>query len=272
MRHHKEGKRRIVEYDSVGDWVDHVCAVTKDGHRSHVGGEEFTGTKTWDEAVGLALYGWKEGLELLHGEYVELSEHLMKENEQTAYRWDLTGLALDIPTMLTGNPEHWLNAVPITARKGIRIEVNISTSGATNQGAIIKRGAAICALIDSLQEHGYIVELSLIDIGLNVMHSNDGYVSIEIGQTPLDMDQVAFAIAHPSSLRRLAFASHEFLFNTDDCGGYGCPSNDPRPLPPQTLRIPCLEFSESKKFSTVESSAKWVKEQVELAMKTSVSE
>jgi hypothetical protein len=86
---------------------------------------------------------------------------------------------------------------------------------------IINRGAAVVALIDKIQSEGQRVEL--IAFCHIAGRRNDRLimaVTVKRPEEPIDMDRVAFALAHPSMLRRAFFRVVEFLY-PHHLGGYG---------------------------------------------------
>jgi hypothetical protein len=106
----------------------------------------------------------------------------------------------------------------------IDIVMNCSYSGAIDAKHIMNYGAAIASYIDALEASGYSVSLA-IGAASETYQSNieqGCVINLKTQGEALDLGKLAFFIAHPSFLRRLAFAQWE-VFNTKDdlINGYG---------------------------------------------------
>lgn len=94
------------------------------------------------------------------------------------------------------------------------------------------RGAAVLSLADTLERRGFSTELRIVGNSQAGGQAFRYSIVYKRAGEPLDIDRAAFAIAHPSSMRRLAFAileQHREL-ETNFRSGYGSPmheANDP---------------------------------------------
>jgi hypothetical protein len=93
--------------------------------------------------------------------------------------------------------------------KIVRLVVQGSTSAAIPAAQIVARGALIVALVDCLEAAGRSVEVS---VSFAVSHDGDRSETVFCAKRagePVEIDRLAFVLAHPSMQRRLAFACWE---------------------------------------------------------------
>jgi hypothetical protein len=100
----------------------------------------------------------------------------------------------------------------------VRIGFETVVSAGEQVDSIMRRGAAIGALIDALESHNIRCEVTAVARDCKCYAMGDetaGYVLFETiikaAEAPLDLDRLAFAVAHPSMLRRITFAVLETL-------------------------------------------------------------
>jgi hypothetical protein len=198
----------------------------------------FTGTATFGEAVALAERGWSEGLariaSLASVIYTQVNEQVLRD--ELAY--DVVGDAWDMGRVLTGEPEcamRWEQAeVPITATgKVVRIVVNASASWQVSTEVLFTRGAAICALVDALENAGRRCEVTVATAttGRESAHHMEVRVLVKHAADALQPEALAFTLCHASMLRRLMFSVKECsskavlkAFNIRVGGSYGSPA------------------------------------------------
>ena len=187
---------------------------------SESGSETFTGSKSFKHSMELAENGCPVTREAIYkASFKVLSESLPE--------FDLSpvGVFPCIPAYSAGVPEDMFtpsefgNPVP---KPIVRIVVNITASCHVDTDDIINRGAAILALIDRVQASGQRVEL-VAEFHSNSRQNSDTYafsVTVKRPEEHIDLDRIAYAIAHPSMLRRSFFRVMEFTvpYRVD---GYG---------------------------------------------------
>lgn len=248
------GGRVLVGFDRVGDewirdfrsWHEFVTSAihdpsswadrsSHDAERGRKGG--WYGTPDFETAIEMALRsGWPEGRELLSECLVAIPP---RPRIFESVEFEVAGAFPNIPLYCAGDPACMVLDPGLSLRASkpiIRIDYNHWVVSSVTPKDMMLRGAAIVSLADSLERQGFSTELRIIG------NSRAGFMKTgkvfrynivykEAGQ-PLDIDRAAFAIAHPSSMRRLAFAimeQHPDL-EEDFSGSYGYPmheSNDP---------------------------------------------
>jgi hypothetical protein len=194
----------------------------------------WSGTATWQQAVDMATRtGWPEGRKLLSEMLVAISP---RPEPYRTLEYSVAGAFPMVPNYCAGDPECMVidpgsdlrHAKPI-----IRIDYNHWVSAYVTPKDMMLRGAAIISLADSLERTGFSVELRIVGNSRSHYSSKEFRYSIVYKRAGeiLDLDRAAFAIAHPSSMRRLAFAILEQHYECEQAFsvGYGQPmyeSND----------------------------------------------
>ena len=180
------------------------------------GNYRFRGTNTFDEAFDLAYNGWtagqNEALKFSH----PIIEKMVNYIERPDIVYDVEGNTLDIGRYCSDDPECWIKfeneivEVPSQPRL-IRIVFNIAASCGISKEIMTAKGAAVAALIELLEFAGNRVEVILLPFcGSEVFTNNPAdwfnSVLVKAFDQPLDLARLIFAIAHPSSFRRLGFS------------------------------------------------------------------
>lgn len=197
------------------------------------------------DAFEMARLGWQTKTD----EVVNLAEEMVKAVETEVElpkwepTWDVSGGAVDVGAFLSGVPEcmieYPINPVASIGRV-VTICTSVSASGAVDGEELIKRGTMITALAMLLETLGYNTE-----IWADLSASGDGYklyerVLVKSANDMIDASRVAFAVANPSFLRVLGFASMHNLPADFQRGlavgsGYGMPTRPESNLPEGTL-------------------------------------
>jgi len=191
----------------------HGSSTSEDSH--------FTGTDSYDEAARLALEGWPEGRNkvaaISTGLVAELSGRIQRE-EWVA---DVEGQVIDVGLYLSGEPEccrrlDLVDSIIGSARPFIRIVISGTVSAGVSTEVITTRGAAIAALADLMELAGYAVQVDVIFPNSSQRYGKGGRylcstVHVKQSSERLDLDSLTFWTAHPSALRRIAFARWEAL-------------------------------------------------------------
>lgn len=182
------------------EWGDDLASVDSS--------EKFTGSKSFEHSMELAEHGCPTTREAIHSASFKVSTDRLPE-------WDTApvGVFPCIPAYAAGVPEDMFTPSEWgmeTPKPVVRIVVNITVAAMVDKQYIINRGAAIVQLIDRVQLAGQRVELVAVfhANGRNADHPNDKYeysVTVKRAEEPVDLDRIAYAIAHPSMLRRSMF-------------------------------------------------------------------
>jgi hypothetical protein len=171
----------------------------------------FTRSLSWEHCIELAEQGDKLTTE-------QVASAAVKVTFEAGPTWEYApvGAFPCIPAYAAGVPEDMF--VPLddgaaNSKPIVRIAVNVVCSAWVDAQDIINRGAAVVALIDKIQSEGQRVELiAFCHIGGRRNDRIIASVTVKRPEEPIDMDRVAFALAHPSMLRRCFFRVVEFLY------------------------------------------------------------
>lgn len=268
------GTNTIVSYqfDNWLEFVEHVekAKSLSNGKQSiettnHK--KQWTGTDSFKHAIELAKYGWKEGLANIK----TLSAEILKNTEtfKDAIKYDVMGDWYDIGRVIEGDPECACEFTKIrTSPEGniIKITLNGTVSAVISPKVIQQRGATIAALIDAFENQGKRTEvyltLSTLDHGnLNCL------ICLKTADEALDLGVMAFALIHPSTLRRLYFKlvesdPHKYKMAER---GYGHPTVHPADKEADILLSHIIT---NQDFDSIESSRKWIQSKLAEYVKT----
>lgn len=199
------------------------------------GDEKWTGTASFTDAIDMALRrGWPKGRELLRDSLIAIRP---RPKVYESLEFEVAGAFPCVPVYCAGDPA-WMIFDPgasiRSAKPIVRIDYNHWVHASVDINSMMLRGAAIVSLADGLEKQGLSVELRIIGNSKAVWDGNQTFrysIVYKRAGEPLDLDRAAFAIAHPSSMRRLAFAileQHKELESSFK-GNYGAPMYQSNP-------------------------------------------
>lgn len=199
---------------------------------------DFNYSDSLDAACELALEGWRDPI----GPMLDVVDTLRDEvremtRDQFVGRFDVSGAEVDIDRYLSGQPECMVDYLlaPIPEQgKVIRVLVNGVCPWTVTPDRIIKRGAAVLALIEAILLAGGNVELFVaFPTTTSDKHYSCEVVCLKDAAQRVDVEDFAYAIANPDMLRRLVFAvretyewaARERMGFGGSLGGYGIPTS-----------------------------------------------
>ena len=219
-----------------GKWTDN------DSKRSsRHGSESWTGTRNWEDCVGLVENGWPEGTRQV-AQILTRIKNSEEEIEKPQILWDVEGDMVDIGRYVSGEPECMMRWEPEKTSKRIaRILFPISVSGGVSTELMRWRGACVLALIDKLEAEGVRAHVDICYASRAGEHKWLMIANVKRPDEVLYVDRMAFHLAHPSSFRRVMFSlaengPDELVAKHDmhgTCGGYGMPIQDVNPYLPK---------------------------------------
>lgn len=219
-----DGAGRIrQDFDTWGAFVDFARQRTTEVHETRCWSRNpghsdplWSGTRTWDAALQLAVDGWPEGERHIAPLTLDLFDRLATLIERPYYVFDVEGQDFDVARVVEGEPECWQQERTVvtegTGRKVVRLVADGFVSAGIDRAVIIARGAAICALAQLLEYAGHGAQIDLCYAGSG--HGRgliETCVRVKDADQPLDLPRAAFALAHPSSFRRIGFSVMEAL-------------------------------------------------------------
>lgn len=183
------------------------------GQQSRHGIKHFTHTDTFDEAVELALYGWPQGVEA----YNAAQEYLnLRWRKGVARRTVLKtqGHAPSIPHFVAGDAQHMesYERAPSEWHKRLNLIVPTVIPGAITAEQIIAYGITVTRIIDECEASGCPTGVQILfKLDICNSHRLSVLVNLKNEEAQLPVSMLLFALAHPSTLRRLYFAIYERL-------------------------------------------------------------
>lgn len=209
------GKRNIErKFDAPGQFWKYVSQpIPKHAlySASEDGDQSFRHTKSYAEAMQLAEFGWPEGLDRIKPMVARFDSRIGRAMKSHQPEYDVVGECPDVGAFLAGEPEHMIRFEDKESdRRIVKIVFNATCSSAVSKDVIMRRGATACALVDALESSGIRAEIEVIFSvvgGSTIEHVTK--VMMKLADEPLNMDRMAFGLAHPSFLRRLLFRAIE---------------------------------------------------------------
>jgi hypothetical protein len=201
----------------------------------------WAGTGTYEEALGLLENGWPEGLNQIAFHNYKVRPVQPSESLDFTAHFDVCGDSVDVGRYLSGEPEcmidHRMKIVPKQGRV-IKMLVNVAASSMIDRDSMFRRGAVALRILDALEGSGYRCEVTCGSVFRGATSYHASTVVKEADQ-PLDLDRMAFFLAHPSIERRLffrIFEQNELALKMPDHGQPG-----EFPADPGTVYIPSLD-------------------------------
>jgi len=226
-----------------GDWINSNSSTKAND-------DNWQDCDTYDDAVTLLGSGWQEGLKSLDTAYMAIPESTREIRPKTITRIGIAGSRPMIPLYVAGAPAHMETFTrELTAAPVIRLVVPVVYSWMVKKTTVTAYGAAIAALVDSLESTGVSVEV----IGVWATKCRAGYkiragrdtvkftITLKDAGQPLDMDSLSFALTNSSFVRRLMFRLMESYSETYNsfAYGYGLPVQ-PKAILPNDLVLDML--------------------------------
>jgi len=155
----------------------------------------------------------------------------------------------------------------------VRVLVNISAASEVSPEAIKRRGAAVLALVDMLQNRGLRVEVlgTFTNVKAGVLEYR---WTVKAANANASLATLAFGLAHPSMLRRIVFSMMECepaqirqAFNIRQGGGYGTPGDSQYGATVRDqggIYLPALTMDGV--WTSDETAREWVRDEVERVM------
>jgi len=243
--------RRFPYLSDVTRWIRDTPR-HKDANSSSDEEDERHGSKSWYQTKNLAeamdLYenGWSISDEISSISspiYTELSLQIERED----INYDVNGNYIDIARFADGEPECWGVFSPtIIESPGksriLKVTVCVTASAGVDSEVMKTKGILAATTVKLLEYAGYRCEVTAIDCRGQSRAIDKSYCEtmkifpVKAPDQFLDESRMAFAIAHPSMLRRICFAiderypedsdKHKLQFMYDCEGGsygYGVP-------------------------------------------------
>lgn len=214
-------------FESIGDFVRAAKRNARKNESSHKGergglyGDNWSGTKTFDEAVSGAMLGtWNPGdlldfRDLFDGLEARLRKYTTTEFERGM---DQSGFEIDMQAYLDGEPDHmmeWHPSEKMVTRRVVTLVIGHSISAGCTSKELFIRGQAAVALVRALALLGYELEIWSEETvsgwasGKGLPDYFSTLVRLHAAGEVMDETAVEFAVGNPAWLRRLLFGFQE---------------------------------------------------------------
>lgn len=227
-------KTFITKYQSIND-LEHdifskeVNNLFKGRLLSSITGDKnFTGTNNLQEALRLLKEGWDSGAEKLTEDLkvANLSTH-KREVKKAVY--DIVGFQASVPRYLQGVPTSMINKRNVQQKaKIITLIKSCSYSAKVGQDMIFADSVRFLRVVQTLESQGYRVNIYSAFHAECEDESIFVQTKIKSANERLNISKMAFALAHPSFLRRILLRyieTEENIKNRNWTRGYGQPSD-----------------------------------------------
>jgi hypothetical protein len=179
--------------------------------------DPWSGCATYTKALELAKSGNPDGYRQMKAQGQAMLSELgsLVEVPTTILNDEPGGYSFDVERVVQGDPDHWMH-VKHDIRSGksstiVTIVFNGTASASISTDVMIARGVAVGVAVILLEQAGLNVEL-IAGLASSNHQTGVGETYIPIKRTGDDYSPLAmaYAIAHPSFLRRLGFALWEY--------------------------------------------------------------
>ena len=234
----------------------------------------WSGTRTFDDACQIARSGWREGSEMAMKYSGMIWSRIGKLVFRPQVRHYEEGFEWDMDRVLARDPESALDyhnppskrLKRGTSKNVVKIYVTVDAYYGATAEIMKRRGAAIGALVNGLEQAGRRVELiATCATGRGQKLSHEIMVK-SAGAKP-NLPALCYMIGHPSVLRRMLFAVWEGEgYRPSEPGyryfhgSYGAPAEHPCP-PDADIVIGVAEYS-SPAWKNETNCEKWVLEKL----------
>lgn len=196
-------------FDDMLDYIERLPRPSSAGNRdagwqTGSGRDSFTKSSDMRHALRIARNGWAEGADMVR-RIAELitTEHAV--NRQRVY--SVAGGRANVARMLAGNPSHMRSRPKRDARKVVTLYVELTASAAIDAENLMIRAATIAAVCDILEQ----AEHSCNIVAVETSRDREGrsfQIAVEVKSAgeAMNIDNMTFALGHPSMLRRFCFA------------------------------------------------------------------
>lgn len=245
-----------VEFDSMNEFYKYICdtpfneAFRWERHSSVDGSYSFTKTHNYEEAVDLFHNGWDDMAKKLTDKLKVIDQKTAMISKPRTVK-SVAGYQAIVPRYLQGNPKSMVaKQMQPVKQKVVNITKSIAYSAGASTDEIIEESIKTLQIVKRLEAAGYRVNLN---IGWGVSKDRAIFLKVRIksANERLNVSKTAFALCHPSMLRRLCFRFEEVYpnYTKNFVYGYGmpCEAKRMRKVFDKDIVLPAfIEFSPDK--------------------------
>lgn len=246
--------RSYFGFSSLGDLVDYIETIPLDkrtgvrdkGFDTDPRRIEWSGTADMNHAISLARNGSWDGAKFA----LDVLSMLTAEHAEAKRRqYSVTGASVSIGRLLAGNPMHMRQRQKTPGRRVVTLFVDPIGDATIRAETFVIRAAIVAALCDLLEQRGYSCEIvSVMPISKDVFKTDPVFqaaVTLKHAGERLNVNDLIFALGHPSYLRRFVFAlicsADELSDIYDTCGNVSKAFDDDNQPGKHEFYIPAIE-------------------------------
>jgi len=199
---------------------DEVPEVPSEKPVDEIDADRWYGSQNWDEGLNFARGGWSHGFEEFSDKLDTLSPYVSAAVGVQSEDFAPAGYMPHVPAFCAGSPAcMYTQGETYTARTPVlRFLVHVGANSHVNGESFIRRGAALCAVIDYFESIGTRCEVELVDVAyaagrdangklVNVMI--DTRIPAKRAEEAIEPDRFAFMLCNPTVQRRFLFRLEE---------------------------------------------------------------
>lgn len=218
------------EFKSIAQFYDYICrqplnhafrwvqlASSEQSDRR----TEFTGTKSFEEAVELTRNGWPEMASRLQGELkaANIKAPVKQVRKQVI---GVAGYQPIVPLYLAGVPTNMISSQIVRIKqKVVTVTKLIAYSAGVSADDIIAESVKAMQIVQQLEAQSYRVNLNIAMGARSDGRTIIAKVKIKDAGEKLNISKLAFPMVNPSMLRRLMFRYIEIEPNVTKAFRYG---------------------------------------------------
>jgi hypothetical protein len=172
-------------------------------------GEEFTGVRTFADAIQMAERGWPEGRAKL---MTAMAAAQSTPSFTPSIVMDVAGAYPIAALAAAGDPCSMVDLAPVEdrVRPIVRLLIQRAGSSAYSTDEFMSYGAAIMSYVEGLEGAGFRCEITLC-FASNLQDDGENFVTalVKRAEEPIELDRMAFVMVHPAFFRRICFAVYE---------------------------------------------------------------
>ena len=202
----------VERYESLSEALEHAGS-NPSPRSSDDGNENWAGCKNLKDAVETGTRGYTDirpDIDVLVRQIDSQVNLALGEVFVTKYNY--SGDSVDMGRYIQGDPECMIDYEEVAAtRMGrvVRILINGSFSCGVRAETIRQRGAMVVALCEVMSKIGVGLEVWLENSTASGSQVHSTLIKLHDSKERIDIDNLMFAIAHPSMLRRIGFSVME---------------------------------------------------------------
>lgn len=191
---------------------------------------EWTGTKDYDEANNLLLYGDAESKARIDDKGVaSVIKQTTRTERQRMTVLSPCGFLPHVPNFLAGRPNNMLSErITLKRKKVINVCYNIVGSASVDANDLQNEAANALSAILIAERHGVRINLWAVEVTSEGGNYEVMAIKIKDSAQHIDLLKMAYPLTHPSMLRRHGFKFKETLAGLPSgfAHGYGRPEYD----------------------------------------------